>query len=114
MTFADFVSIYRDYAKPCSLLRLAAGWGEKPYYVCSGLLLVAGTEKERVESGIETSRTVATAYFATQEPRINPIVGDLLECLDGTCFRIEDVSSIDLHQQVFELKVMHFSNINRD
>jgi len=72
--------------------------------VIDGYILICAPERERVNTGVTTTRIVYEAYFASPEV-CNPLVNDIVSTTQFY-YKIEEVESIDTHQQVFRLKMI--------
>jgi hypothetical protein len=73
-------------------------------HVVDGFILICAPEREKVETGVTTTRIVYEAYFASPEV-CNPLVSDIVST-SQFYYKIEEVESIDTNQQVFQLKLI--------
>jgi len=103
-SYADFMSFYGEATIPCSILRREPGSNMQFRYVVDGYILICAPEREKVNTGVTTTRIVYEAYFASPEV-CNPLVNDIVSTTQFY-YKIEEVESIDTHQQVFRLKLI--------
>ena len=103
-SYQDFMSFYGEATIPCSILRREPGSNMQFRYMFDGYILICAPEREKVNTGVTTTRIVYEAYFASPEV-CNPLVNDIAYTVQFY-YKIEEVESIDTHQQVFRLKMI--------
>jgi len=103
-SYQDFMSFYGEATIQCSILRREPGSNIQFRYMFDGYILICAPEREKVNTGVTTTRIVYEAYFASPEV-CNPLVNDIVSTTQFY-YKIEEVESIDTHQQVFQLKLI--------
>jgi len=103
-SYRDFMSFYGESTVPCTILRREPGSNVKFRPVVDGYILICAPEREKVDTGVKTTVISYESYFAS--PVIsNPLVNDIAYTVQFY-YKIEEVESIDTHQQVFRFRII--------